>query len=175
MWTGMRTSKIVALSWENVDFKKRVIYVRETKTMADVVSKAEAKRVDSVRTVEILAPAYQALMDQRGYTLLQGKQVFHDPKKNKGFVGDQPIRRKYWMPAIKKAQVRYRKPYNTRHTYASMMLTAGEDHGWICGQLGHTDLTMLGKTYGRWITNAAKNSGNKAEKVFWTEETVGQI
>lgn len=61
-----------------------------------------------------------------------------------------------------KSGARYRRPYQTRHTYASMMLTAGEPLGWVANQMGHSDLSMLARVYARWIKSATPDVGNKA-------------
>lgn len=71
-----------------------------------------------------------------------------------------------------KAGVRYRRPYQTRHTYASMMLTAGEPLGWVANQLGHRDLSMLARVYGRWIKSATPYVGNKAVAMFAAEKII---
>jgi integrase len=43
--------------------------------------------------------------------------------------------------------------YQTRHTYASMMLSAGGEL-FVGGiQMGHKDTEMIIKHYGRWIPN----------------------
>lgn len=51
------------------------------------------------------------------------------------------------------AQVKYRRPHNSRHTYASTMLTAGKDPTWLAKQMGHNDLGMIRMVYARWIDN----------------------
>ncbi len=50
-------------------------------------------------------------------------------------------------------------PYQTRHTYASMMLSQGENIMWMSKQLGHVDVEMVMKTYGRWIPDHSLHSG----------------
>lgn len=62
--------------------------------------------------------------------------------------------------------MRYRRPYQTRHTYASMMLSAGEHPMWVAQQMGHSDWTMIARIYGRWMPSADYNAGEKAE-VMW--------
>lgn len=74
-----------------------------------------------------------------------------------------------WHPAMKKAGVRYRRPYQTRHTYASMMLSAGEHPMWVAKQMGHSDWTMIARVYGRWMPDADSVAGNRAEKLWTTE------
>jgi integrase len=73
-----------------------------------------------------------------------------------------------WLPALKKAGVRYRRPYQTRHTYASMMLTAGESPIWLANQMGHADTGMIFRIYGRLIPDAVPEAGGKAVEMFST-------
>src|SRR5262245_65741624 len=66
-----------------------------------------------------------------------------------------------WAPALRRAGVRYRKPYQTRHTYASMALMAGESPMWVARQMGHTDWSLTAKRYARWIPSDMPDAGNK--------------
>lgn len=54
--------------------------------------------------------------------------------------------------AVKKLGIRYRSPYNVRHTTASMMLSAGMKPGYCARILGHRT-QMFFSTYARWIDN----------------------
>jgi integrase len=56
-----------------------------------------------------------------------------------------------WQPPLKKSGVNFRKQYNTRHTYASTMLTENKPIAWVARQLGHSDIDMTLTTYARWI------------------------
>jgi integrase len=66
-----------------------------------------------------------------------------------------------WQPALKRAGVRYRNPYQTRHTFASMALMAGESVQWVAAQMGHTDWTFTARTYTRYIPDDAPDAGSK--------------
>jgi integrase len=94
--------------------------------------------------------------------------VFLNPLKNEPWIGDSQIRKQAWLPAIKDSEVRYRNPYQTRHTYASMMLTAGESPIWLTSQMGHSNTAMIFKKYGRWIKIDGDISGEKAVAMFST-------
>ena len=71
-----------------------------------------------------------------------------------------------WIPALKRAGVRYRNPYQTRHTFASMMLMAGEHVMWVAKQMGHTDWSLTAKRYSRWISSDMPDAGKKAEAAW---------
>jgi integrase len=78
------------------------------------------------------------------------------------WIGDQPIRKTIWHPAMKKAGTRCRRPYQTRHTYASMMFSAGEHLMWVAKQMGYSDWKMNVRVYGRWMPSADLTAGAKA-------------
>lgn len=165
-WTGLRTSELVALRWGDVDFNRNEIRVRRATTQAAKQQAETTKTRSGNRTVKLLTPALEALLDQKPFTYLANEQVFHNPRTNRPWVGDQPIRRTLWQPALKAAGVRYRNPYQTRHTYASMMLSAGEHPMWVAAQMGHSDWGMIRRIYGKWMPDAAPDAGNKVEALF---------
>lgn len=82
---------------------------------------------------------------------LQSQRVFLNPRNNRPWKSDQPIRKRVWDPALQLLGIQYRKPYQTQHTFASMMLSRGENPMWVAEQMGHKDWGMLRKVYGRWI------------------------
>ena len=51
-------------------------------------------------------------------------------------------------------------PIQTRHTFATMMITAGEDIGWVQNMLGHSSLQMLFNHYYAWIPRETRTDGS---------------
>ncbi|WP_428718545.1 Arm DNA-binding domain-containing protein [Undibacterium curvum] len=164
-WTGLRTSEYVALNWEDVDFVRNVIIV--DKALTQKSDEAETtKTISGLREVKLLGPALDAIIAQKQFTYLAGKEVFQNPATGERWAGDQPIRKRMFEPLLKKAKVRYRNPYQTRHTYASMMLSAGEHPMWVAKQMGHADWTMIARVYGKWMPDADTGAGSRAESLF---------
>jgi len=164
-WTGLRTSELVALNWDDVDFAAGCIHV--TKALTQAANEPEApKTTAGNRKVKLLEPALQALLAQKCYTRLKNQEVFQYPRTEARWTGDQAIRRTLWIPALKKAGVKYRNPYQTRHTYASMMLSAGENIMWVSKQMGHKDSTITAKTYARFLERSDDDAGNAAIRLF---------
>ena len=79
-------------------------------------------------------------------------RVFNDPTTDSQWKGDHIIRKRIWIPSLEAAKIEYRNPYQTRHTFASMLLSAGRNPLWVAQQMGHKDWGMIRKVYGRWIT-----------------------
>lgn len=163
VWTGLRTSELVGLRWSQIDLSAQTLEVRLAKV------KGRHKRPKTAaghRLVKLLPPAIEALQEQWTYTGEAGEEVFHDPRYQAPWSGDKPIRECFWKPALKEAGVRYRRPYQCRHTYASLMLTAGEPPLWVADQMGHEDWGMIRKVYGSWIPDYQREAGNKAVEAW---------
>jgi integrase len=82
------------------------------------------------------------------------------------YFGSMPLevnnlRKRAWYPAIASAGLRRRTMYQTRHTFASLMLSHGEDPFWVARMLGHTGLEMIFKHYGKFIRNRSRKDGGR--------------
>jgi len=69
------------------------------------------------------------------------------------------LRKEVWMPALEKAGLEYRPAIQMRHTFATMMLSAGEDIGWVQNMLGHSSLQMIFQRYFAWIPKETRSDG----------------
>ncbi|AZY48824.1 site-specific integrase [Bordetella avium] len=165
-WTGLRTSELIALNWADIDFVRGYVHVRKALTRAAKGVPETTKTRSGTREVKLLAPALAALREQKAYTFLAvGGEVFQHPTTGERYAGDHQIYR-IWKTALKRAGVRYRRPYQTRHTFASMMLSAGEHPMWVARQMGHADWSMIARVYGRWMPSADTEAGNRAVELF---------
>lgn len=168
LWTGMRTSELVALEWQDVDWRRGEVRVQ--RAQAQGVQAGATKTTAGTRAVRLLPPALEALKAQRALSELHPSgRIWLNPRTGEPWTGDQAIRKTLWTPTLKRAKVRYRNPYQTRHTYASMMLSAGEPPRWVASQMGHSDLHMIFRTYSRWIPDANPEAGSGAVAAFWRE------
>lgn len=146
-WSGMRTGELIELRWFDIDMQEQIVRVRRSQTRGHV---KEPKTKAGTREVVLLPPAKEALVDQKRYSSHGDGQVFTNPRTGRPWRSDSEIR-KAWVKILGQAQVEYRNPYQTRHTYASHLLMAGINPVVIAGQLGHKDTSMVFKRYGRWI------------------------
>lgn len=148
-FTGLRTGESFGLRWPDVDLPSGRIVVRESIVGGE--EKASTK-TNVARTVFLNSRALAALKAQKAHTFLAGAHVFHDPRDDERW-GGEPKFRWYWVPALKRLGIRHRRPYNTRHTYAAMMLMAGMRPAFCAGQMGHSVEVFL-RTYAKWIPGA---------------------
>src|SRR6185503_11531273 len=102
------------------------------------------------READILPAVRRALEAQR--VVAGGSELmFPSPRGEHINIGN--LRQRVWYPTLAQAGLRPRDLYNTRHTFATHALAAGEDPGWVAKMLGHTNLMMLTTVYYRHIPN----------------------
>jgi integrase len=77
--------------------------------------------------------------------------------------------KRVWYPLLAHLGLRRRRPYQLRHTAATLWLTAGENPLWIARQLGHANTEMLFRVYARWVKDVTRNDGSAFEKLLAAE------
>ena len=153
-FTGLRFGEMAGLKWKNVDLERGIIHICET-LVYGVEGRPKTKK--SNRDIDLLLPVIEALEDQKRLTYGKSKYVFLD-MSGKPSKPDH-VREVIWKPALKKAGVEYRPMMQTRHTFATMMIDAGEDIGWVQKMLGHGSLQMIYTKYYSWIKKNTRNDG----------------
>lgn len=146
--TGLRSSELCALSWGDIDFIGRTAHVQAA-SVVGVIKGTKTKA--GTRIVELNEDAMTALNNQKSFTFLKNETIFEDPKTNKAWAGADAIRKKAWVPTLKKAGVRYRNPYQTRHTFAIKHISNGVNLFWLASQMGHKGPEMLFRHYGAYL------------------------
>lgn len=169
--TGMRTSELIALEWGSIDWIHGKVSV--DRSTVEGVTTEEGKTEAAMRKIEMRQGAFDALMEQKAHTLLADKEVFIDARYGKPWASDHPVKKR-WMIILKKAGVRYRNPYQTRHTFASTLLSAGENPLYVAKQMGHTDTEMITRTYGKWIEQGTDSETQCALAAFFGSAKVQQ-
>jgi integrase len=147
-FTGTRTSESLGLRWDSIDWRQGHMLVQEAIVLGE---HKDRTKTHVARTVLLNSRALAALKEQKAHTFLKPDGwVFMDPKTGERWVDDWTPREMYWRPCLKRLGIRYRSPYETRHTYATMMLMAGMTPAFCAKQLGHSVEQFL-RTYSKWI------------------------
>lgn len=76
------------------------------------------------------------------------------------------VRRRVWRPLLRHLGLRIRRPYQTRHTAATLWLAAGESPEWIARQMGHTTTEMLFRVYSRYVPNLTRQDGSAFDRLL---------
>jgi integrase len=163
-FTGMRTGEIDGLKWKYVDFEKRLIFIRET--IVNGLQENDTKTQSSHREIQMSEKVFQALQSQHLATKDISEYVFCTI--NGKPIAHGNVTRRVWKPLLASLEIDYRRPYNTRHTAATLWLVAGEAPEWIAKQLGHANTMMLFTVYSRYVPNLTRQDGSAFESLLKT-------
>lgn len=144
-FSGMRTGEILALKWVDVNFQELTIDISLTRTNGRTTT---AKTKSSERTIDILSQCESFLLEQRKMSGLSS--FVFTSKDGKMFFGSSSLNRT-WKNLLKRCEIEYRSIYQTRHTFASNMLSNKEDPIWVSSMLGHKSLNITLEKYTKFI------------------------
>jgi integrase len=168
--TGMRTGEVHGLKWKYIDWDLRIIRVRET----FVLGEDEYTKTDgSQRDIQMSQPVLEALQRQFEVTGKASDYVFCNqtgqPLDNKNFSD------RVWYPLLRHLGLDKRRPYQMRHTAATLWLASGEAPEWIAKQLGHTSTEMLFRVYSRYVPNLTRQDGSAMERLLASQLSQGEL
>ena len=146
--TGLRSSELCALRWRDIDFIGKTAHVQNA-SVVGVIKGTKTKA--GTRKVELNEMAMAVLSAQKAFTFMKDETIFEDPKTSKPWASADAIRKKAWVPTLRKAGIRYRNPYQTRHTFATRHISQGANLFWLAGQMGHKGPEMLFRHYGSYL------------------------
>ncbi len=154
-FTGLRTSELVGLRWARIDLEARELSVVEVTTVG--ADKGRTKTPSGRRTVPLLPAAMEAVLAMREHTQLAGGRFTVNPRARR----DDPFwdtnkLAQVWGRAHRGSGIAARNPYQLRHTFASQLLSQGENPAYIARLLGHKDIEMVTRTYGKWVAEGER-------------------
>lgn len=148
-FTGMRTGELIALRWSDINMPSQKIVVRHSKRGGILTDTKTGK----IREIDMLPPVLEALKEQFKLTGLAGNYVFPSQKTKTGYSGGWSLGQLHWKPLLKRLMIPERDFYQTRHTFATMMISKGEDIIWVSNMLGHANSNITLSVYARYREN----------------------
>jgi len=164
-YSGMRSSEALALSWDDIDFEKRISHVSKTLNRK-ALREPSPKTKGSIRSLYMDPATMQKLKYWKAY---QGKDRLKAglPKAKSPFQKRLGEEHEFYGPVpivdfVKRFCERENPPYfglhGFRHTHASLMIAAGVGYKEIQSRLGHSDIKMTMNTYGHLYKEAEKSA-----------------
>ena len=143
-FTGARTGEILALTFGDLDFENRQI--RINKTLSDVGIVDSPKTKSSNRTIDMLQIVYNELI-----------KLDSGDKSQRIFRLSRSMMRLKFNDLQVKLGYNIRRLYDTRHSFASVMLSRGEEPMWVgCKMMGHKDLNETYRSYAKYLPKEVK-------------------
>ncbi|MGA1933108.1 tyrosine-type recombinase/integrase [Arcobacter sp. YIC-464] len=154
---GLRTGEITALRYSDIDLENRVIKVNKTRNKG---IETVPKTLSSFREVEILDILLPYLNNHiKLYKGFNDDYVFLTRFK-KPYYSATKISITYWEKVLKNLNIEHRTLYQMRHTFASMMISNGEDILWVSSMLGHKNANITLQVYAKYVKSEKKKRGS---------------
>jgi integrase len=165
--TGMRSGEAHGLKWKHIDFARRQILIRETYQNGRT---EYTKTAGSQREIHMSQPVSDALSKMIPEGHATDPQAFADQyvfrTRNGNPIDNTNFNDRVWKPLLRNLGLAYRRPYQMRHTCATLWLASGESPEWIARQLGHTTTEMLFRTYSRYVPNLMRRDGSAFDRMI---------
>jgi len=171
--TGLRHGELCALAWEDIDLQEGYLMVNRNLTNEDRFTPPKT-RSSTNRKVCLVNPAIEILRDQMELTRMNRPSIIKVETREYNSAEDEECTfvfnprlfainsragdyysvaslRQTWTAALKKAGIRHRKAYQSRHTFACWSLAAGANPNYVAAQMGHANSQMVYLVYGTWM------------------------
>ena len=157
LFTGLRQSEEIALKISDCDLANariRITHVRVRRREKDRTKTGEDREIALCpRALQVLQRQFVLHQKLAAVGTIDHDFVFF--QEDGAPIVDLSYPYKRWRYVVAKAQVRYREPYNARHSWISWRLMAGTNVLLVAKEDGHSIQTML-STYARWTEGATE-------------------
>lgn len=135
--TGARSGEVAGLCWKHLSEDCSLIRISESVTKGV----RDSTKTGEEREFLLSAGLQQMLLRRRPVEYSPDDLVFPGPKGKA--IEANNFARRFWKPALEKLNIPYRKPYNTRSTFASHALESGVTPSAVTEITGHSQETLF--------------------------------
>lgn len=186
--TGLRRGELLALSWNDIDFKNNIIKVNKSLAKAYIISADGSKeRKQIIQVPKTKRSIREVPFPTNLVTVL--KDIQKKQKQNKLKCGESYEISNYvfttssgtlidvtnlshaWQKILKRAELPHKKFYALRHTYATKLFEKEVPLKTVSELLGHSSTEMTSNTYTHVIPNVIpKQKETAVEKLNYMFE-----
>jgi integrase len=158
--TGLRIGEALALQWSDIDFNGRFIKVERgiSRGKVEPPKSGKARLVDMSAQLAKTLRVHQLQSKKKGLSLGMGglpEYVFTNEKG--GFLNKDNWRRRVFLKALKKGELREIRIHDLRHTYATLRISKGDNIQDVSNQLGHHSVKLTLDVYNHWVPGKKKS------------------
>lgn len=167
---GLRPGEVYGLHWSEVDWDRRTIQVlRSLEESKGHHTLKDLKTGKSRRLIAINQTTLDALNGHRQAMLRQGRDVVQGPcftDSRGGFLRTSNVQRRHFNKILKAAGLNHFRPYDVRHTMATLMLLAGVNVKVVSERLGHATVRLTLDTYQHVIPGMQEDAAARLEALI---------
>jgi integrase len=143
IFSGARQGELLGLKWCDVDWENTQIHVQRTFNKGRFFT---PKTKTSKRKID-LGPTVLTELKKWKLACLKNELDLVFPNQAGGPINYSNMVQRHFLPALKAADLPKIRFHDLRHTYASLMISQGENIKYIQNQLGHSSPTVTLNVY----------------------------
>ena len=144
-WTGCRPSEACALRRSDVDLTYGWERIEKSRVAS---AESGTKTGPSNRQIRLHENLVDVLKEHVRFMVDPDAYLFTTPARAP--ITEDNFYKRQWLPMLRRLQIRPRPFYNTRHSYASFMLSIGAKLNFISSQTGDREQTLK-KHYAKYL------------------------
>jgi integrase len=171
--TGMRQGEILGLRWKDVDFEKRLIYIRQTLSHDGKTFNKGAKTKSSMRTINLSSSTIKVLKERKLYLAkekLRMGPIYKDLDLIACTQYGTPLNasniRRSFNRLIQMSNVPKIRFHDLRHTHATLLLSKGVNIKVISERLGHSNIKVTLDTYSHVLPTMQEEAVRKLDEIL---------
>ena len=163
LYSGTRRGELCGLEWQDIDYKRQIIYVRRASQyqINNGIVEVPTKNESSVRTIKMPSFIFDILRQYR--TWWQRQRIANGSKwqgENRLFIqaDGKPLNpdtiNKWLKSFIEKHNLPRFTPHSLRHTFATLQIMAGVNIRTLQSRTGHSQASTLTNIYAHALKTA---------------------
>jgi len=161
--TGMRRGELLALQWGDIDWNSNQISVRRSIFRGEFIT---PKSNNSFRRIVLSPMLRQALEQHRLFGRQSEKELVFSNEDGFPIDPDNLVKREFF-PALDRAGLRRIRFHDLRHSYASLLISQGENVKFVQSQLGHASAKTTLDRYGHLMPNLENDAARRLDKTVF--------
>jgi integrase len=179
--TGLRPGEALGLKWADIDGSRLRIQRALIADSSGALTLAEPTTPRARRVVSLPASTMSALQAHRVEQIpirLSAGPDWSDLDLVFCSANGRPLEwrvlaRRYFKPILATAQLPLMRPYDLRHSCASLLLAAGENVKVVSERLGHASATLTLDVYSHVLPDMQQRAAERLEEMLFSQELVG--
>lgn len=178
---ALRRGELLGLEWKHIDFEEGTLEVEQVISRGEKGRPVlkEPKSESSKRVISLPKSVLVELKTFRSYWMrekLKAGEIWEEEDHDflfcnefgRHFYPTTPTT--WWRRFTKKADVRYIRLHDLRHTSATTLINQGIHAKIISERLGHSDISITMNTYGHQLRSADQEAASKFDDVFYNQK-----
>ena len=162
IFTGMRSGEQIALTWDKINWQTQKISVEASYSKGNL---GTPKTENSYRKIDMCKELVKVLREWKIRCPHSDKNLVF-PNQNGNYLDGRNLKKRKFIPILRKVGVNTIRWHDLRHTYCSMLISQNVNLKYIQKQMGHGSIQVTMDIYGHLMSESTQQGINALDALF---------